>query len=90
VHPPRGLPLRRHRPPTPARVALTDNRPAYLWAAGEEGAVAAADGPWIGSGDWWEAGRGWHQEEWDVELAGGGVYRLRRAADGWFVEGEYD
>jgi protein ImuB len=90
THPPRGLPLRRHRPPTPARVALADHRPAYLWAAGEEGAVNAAAGPWIGSGDWWEAGRRWHHEEWDVELAGGGLYRLRRTADGWFIEGEYD
>ena len=90
THPPHGLPLRRHRPPTPARVALTENRPAYLWAAGEEGAVHAAAGPWIGSGDWWEAGRCWQQEEWDVELAGGGLYRLRRTANGWFIEGEYD
>lgn len=90
AHPPRGLPLRRHRPPTPARVALADLRPAYVWAGGEEGAVTAASGPWISSGDWWEAGRLWHQEEWDVELAGGGLYRLRRAADGWFIEGEYD
>lgn len=90
AHPPGGLALRRHRPPTPARVALTDHRPVYLWAASEEGAVAAVAGPWISSGDWWEAGRGWHQEEWDVELAGGGLYRLRRTAEGWFIEGEYD
>ncbi len=90
AHPSQGLPLRRHRPPTPARVALTENRPAYLWAAGEEGAVHTASGPWIGSGDWWETGRSWHHEAWDVELAGGGLYRLRRTAEGWFIEGEYD
>jgi protein ImuB len=90
VHPPRGLPLRRLRPPTPAHVVLTDARPAYLWAAGAEGAVAAAAGPWLGSGDWWEAGRSWRHEEWDVEMTGGGVYRLRHTAEGWFIEGEYD
>jgi protein ImuB len=90
AHPDRGPPLRRHRPPTPARVALADNRPAYVWAAGAEGAVGAAAGPWLGSGDWWETGRFWHHEEWDVEMSGGGLYRLRRTAEGWFIEGEYD
>jgi protein ImuB len=90
THPPRGLPLRRHRPPTSARVALADNRPVYLWAAGEAGAVNAAAGPWTCSGDWWEAARRWHQEEWDIELVAGGLYRLRRTAEGWFIEGEYD
>lgn len=90
AHPPRGLPLRRHRPPTPIRVALTDNRPAYLWAADADGAVIAAAGPWLGSGDWWETGRFWIHEEWDVEMAGGGLYRLRHSAEGWFIEGEYD
>lgn len=90
VHPPRGLPLRRYRPPTPARVAVTDARPAYVWAAGTEGAVAAVTGPWIGSGHWWEHGRFWHHEEWDVEMAGGGLYRLQHTTGGWFIEGEYD
>jgi protein ImuB len=90
VHPPRGLPLRRHRPPTPALVTLHDARPAHLWAAGAEGAVTGATGPWLGSGDWWETGRSWRHEEWDVEMAGGGVYRLRHTAEGWFIEGEYD
>ncbi|HWA24654.1 MAG TPA: DNA polymerase Y family protein [Lacunisphaera sp.] len=89
--PPCGLPLRRHRPPTPARVALAEARPAYVSAAGVEGNVTTAIGPWLGSGHWWEAGRCWHQEEWDVELAGGGLYRLAHLPrQGWFVEGEYD
>lgn len=91
AHPPRGLPLRRHRPPTPARVVLMDGRPTGLWAAGKDGAIAAASGPWRSSGDWWEEGSFWRGEEWDVEIAeGGGLYRLRQSAEGWFIEGEYD
>lgn len=90
THPPVGLALRRHRPPTPIRVAMADNRPAYVWAEGAEGAVAQVTGPWLASGDWWETGRFWRHEEWDVEIANGGLYRLRRSPDGWFIEGEYD
>lgn len=90
THPPQGLPLRRHRPPTPIRVAVADNRPAYVWGPGAEDAVKAAAGPWFGSGDWWETGRFWHHEEWDVEMAAGGIYRLRRTTEGWSIEGEYD
>jgi len=91
AHPPCGLSLRRHRPPTPARVLLTEGRPTGLWAAGKDGAIAAVHGPWRSSGDWWEQGRFWRGEEWDVEIAGGGgLYRLRHTAEGWFIDGEYD
>lgn len=90
VHPPRGLALRRHRPPVPARVGCAEGRPAYLWADAVAGEIAAARGPWLSSGGWWEKGRFWHHEEWDIELATGGLYRLRHTAEGWFVEGEYD
>lgn len=90
AHPPHGLPLRRHRPPTPARIALAGQRPAYVWTAGMEGAVTAAAGPWIASGHWWENDHFWQGEEWDVEMACGGLYRLRHTPAGWFIEGEYD
>jgi protein ImuB len=91
THPPRGLPLRRYRPPQPATVELDDHKPAFVWTATARGAIVASAGPWQFSGDWWERARGWQREEWDVELAGGGVYRLARIpAEGWFVEGEYD
>lgn len=91
MHPPRALPLRRHRPPLPATVELSGSRPAFLWSNGPRGAIRAVAGPWHASGDWWEKDRGWQREEWDVELATGGVYRLVRVPrQGWFLEGEYD
>jgi protein ImuB len=86
----RGRPLRRFRPPLPARVLLVDAAPAQVWGGAVEGGVVAASGPWVSSGDWWESARAWRQEEWDIELATGGLYRLRRDAAGWAVEGEYD
>ena len=47
-------------------------------------------GPWRASGDWWDVA--WSREEWDVALAGGGVYRIfrDRLREAWFVEGELD
>jgi protein ImuB len=90
VHPPRGLPLRRFRPPLRATVELNGTAPAYVWTSQGAGAVIELAGPWRGSGEWWEAARAWRREEWDVELETGGVYRLMRTPDGWFVEGEYD
>ncbi len=91
VHPPSGLPLRRHRPPQPVTVELSGQHPAFLWSQGLRGEIRATRGPWHASGDWWEKGRAWQREEWDVELEGGGLYRLIRIpGQGWFVEGEYD
>jgi len=90
VPPPRGLPLRRHRPPRPATVELAGATPAFLWTPAVHGPVKAAAGPWRGSGDWWRPDAAWEREEWDVELTPGGLYRLLRTPAGWFVEGEYD
>lgn len=90
VPPLRGRPLRRFRPPRPARVMLAEAVPVHVCAAQVEGGVVAARGPWVSSGDWWEGGRAWRHEEWDIELATGGLYRLRRNAGGWALEGEYD
>jgi protein ImuB len=88
----RGLPLRRFRPPIPANVELKSDWPAYLWAADLHAAIAEARGPYPVSGDWWEDNRAWDRAEWDVEITGGGLYRLVHdlIADRWFIEGEYD
>jgi hypothetical protein len=86
-----GLPLRRFRPPLPARVQLGNaGNFVSVWSATVCGEVAVQQGPWRGAGDWWETGRAWEREEWDVELSGGGLYRLVQTSEGWFVEGEYD
>ena len=53
------------------------------------GLILRARGPWKRDGEWWKPGS-WSREEWDVELAGGGLYRLVRLATGWLVEGMYD
>lgn len=90
THPPRGLALRRLRPPQPATIELQQGAPAFVWTTGVQGALAAVAGPWLASGDWWEKESCWQREEWDVELATGGLYRLIRTQEGWLVEGEYD
>jgi protein ImuB len=110
VLPPLGLPLRRFRPPLPAKIELaqietvtgvvdpgpastrpaTGVRPAYVWTNSLHGAVIKIRGPWRGSGDWWQPETAWEREEWDVTLANGGLYRIVRTPQGWWLEGEYD
>ena len=82
--------LRAFRPPRPAHVVLKAGAPSFVSAPGVRGAVAARAGPWRASGDWWDVA--WSREEWDVALAGGGVFRvfLDRLREAWFVEGELD
>ncbi len=102
---PLGPPMRRFRPPVPARMITPGHAgEAVSDAAAEdhaglpllESAVARGRirdwrGPWRASGDWWETGRAWARDEWDVELVDGGLFRLVRThEDGaWYVEGEY-
>ena len=88
--PPLQVALRAYRPPRLAHVVLKGGAPAFVAAPGVRGAVSACAGPWRGSGDWWDAA--WSREEWDVALAGGGVFRIffDRLREAWFVEGELD
>jgi protein ImuB len=87
-----GLPLRRFRPPLPARLTFAPDSgcPTHVCTERFSGPVAEARGPWCTSGDWWEPARAWARVEWDVALAGGGLYRILGEREGWFVEGEYD
>jgi hypothetical protein len=55
------------------------------------GAVRVASGPWRMEEGWWldaPATRAY----WDVELSGGGLYRVYRdeAGGAWFADGVYD
>ena len=86
---PRGLLLRRFRPPRPALVELRHGAPSFVQAEAIAGPIAGTRGPWRSSGDWWQP-PAWAREEWDIELARGGLYRLLHTPDGWFLEGGYD
>jgi protein ImuB len=90
VHPPLGIPLRRFRPPWPARVEFTGDRPAYLWTEAVHGEISFRSAPFPSEGGWWQRDRAWSRIEWDVALVGGGLYRLLFVDDAYFIEGEYD
>jgi hypothetical protein len=88
--------VRRLRLPVAARVDTERRRPVRVvpsargWPGGP---VIASAGPWRSSGRWWTAdGRAWDRDEWDVELAGGAVYRLARdrTTERWEIEGILD
>jgi protein ImuB len=87
--PVRGLQLRRFRPPVAAGLEFRERRPVGFRSPIFSGAVIDVRGPFVSSGDWWDDGR-WAREEWDVQTAGGALYRIFRSAGGGFVEGIYD
>ena len=90
LHPPLGAPLRRFRPPLPARLEFTDGRPTYLWTEKISGEISFRSSAFPTSGEWWQRDRAWSRTEWDVALATGGLYRLLHTANTYFLEGEYD
>jgi len=85
------LSFRRFRPAKYAQVILIHERPARISSPAINGAVVMAKGPWRTSGDWWREAA-WKRDEWDIETASGGLYRLYQELDShrWFVEGSYD
>jgi protein ImuB len=85
-----GLCLRRFRPPIPVTVKLQDNLPIFLFGPKLNGRIAAAQGPWRRSGDWWDKDQLWQRDEWDIETADGALYRLYQMNEDWFLEGMYD
>jgi protein ImuB len=93
----RGKPsIRRFRPPVAVRVTVERGRPAHL-AIDRRGMpgghIVQAAGPWRWSGAWWDVERTpWDRDEWDVELADGGLCRLfhDRRTSVWFLDGIFD
>lgn len=83
-----GLPLHRTRPPLPIRVEVSRQAPSHIDSTVVRGQIRSAYGPYQIQGGWWDCG-GWDCEEWDVELAQGGLYRLNRQSDEWFLTGIY-
>jgi protein ImuB len=84
--------LRRFRPPRTLQVRLnTGGVPETLLWSGEKQTVLACAGPWHASGEWWTP-TAWSRQEWDLELSGGGLFRiyLDRMMGRWFLEGSYD
>jgi protein ImuB len=82
--------LRAVRPPLPAEVRVQAGAPVYVSAPGISGPVTDRAGPWRASGDWWDVA--WSREEWDVAIAGRGLYRIfrDRLRECWFVDAEFD
>ncbi len=87
AEPPKGLALRRYRPPLPARVLLSEEKPVFITTASFRAAIRDTRGPWRGSGNWWDATR-WACDEWDIQTETGELYRLSQQSEGWFVQGE--
>jgi protein ImuB len=82
------LAFRHFRPPLDARVELEERR---LRAPGIQGTIDDVSGPWRTSGDWWRADA-WDQDEYDLVLSDGALYRLHfnRQSKKWQLEGVYD
>jgi protein ImuB len=85
------LSLRRFRPPRYTQVLLANRQPIRIASPSVSGPVAVAKGPWRTAGNWWNADA-WNRDEWDVEIASAGMYRLFQEIDSrrWFLEGSYD
>jgi protein ImuB len=81
--------LRRFRSPLPASVLLTKNRPAHFRSAKIQGAVRAEKGPYLASGNWWDA-QAWNRAEWDLELETGAVCQCHSSGGQWVLDGIYD
>jgi protein ImuB len=88
---PLGLSLRRYRPPWRISVESEQSQPVWMRGRDLEGQICASAGPWRMDGQCWDEKAAWRWEEWDVELAKGGLYRLanHRQAD-WWMLGVYD
>ena len=84
-----GLSFSYFHPPLDSTVMISQNRLIFLRTKYFQGKVKEYSGVWIGSSEWWGE-TSWVTEEWDVELEGGGIFRLSRTSTGWLVTGEYD
>lgn len=88
---PLGLSLRRYRPPFRVSVENAQNRPFHVQGRDLDGKICASAGPWRLDGNWWDQEESWRWEEWDVELAAGGLYRLANHEHSrWWMLGAYD
>jgi protein ImuB len=81
--------LRRFRAPVPGSVLLAKDLPIHFRAAKVNGAVRAQKGPYLASGNWWDA-QAWDRTEWDIELDSGGICQCHASDGQWALDGIYD
>ncbi len=91
--PPRARGLlagRTFRPPIPVEVTNEGDKIASLRGENIEGTVRVCSGPWRIEEGWWRDAPS-QREYWDVELWGGGIYRLYQGASAgdWFVDARF-
>jgi protein ImuB len=87
AHNPAALPLRRLRPTPSVRVTVVDGKPGSFQQGREQHVITRAEGPWLLSGDWWDATTRWDKEVWTVQTDDGALYQLARQNDAWVLEG---
>ncbi len=74
--------------PVNAEVLVRDAQLVYVRSRLFAGYIANFSGVWKGSSHWWD--RPWKTQEWDIEIENGGIYRLCKVKEEWFLTGEYD
>lgn len=89
-----ALPLRRFRPPHEVAVASEVNGffpiPLAILTGVRKGEIVRRRGPFVSSGEWWDAALSWQRLEWDVELANGVVRLAFLKPERWEVGGCYE
>ena len=99
------LAVRVLRPPVALEVILDDGGPSSPGAGARlvsvastqgaepriQGLVRVAAGPWQLEEGWWRE-QPTERDYWDVELSGGGLYRIYRdrLSNEWYADGMYD
>jgi protein ImuB len=76
-------------PPPPRDSRIADRRVEMGKPLEIAGRVRISSGPWHLEDGWWTDAPV-TREYWDVELEGGGIYRVYADGGGWFVDARYD
>jgi hypothetical protein len=94
------LAVRTLRPPVPLEVISHLASPREILSTISEssarrpriqGRVKVASGPWTMEEEWWSE-KPVERDYWDVELVGGGIFRIfhQRTTGAWYADGIYD
>lgn len=75
-------------PRVPAEVFVKDKQLIFVKTSQFRGRVERYSGVWRANSLWWDDS--WEIQEWDIEVANCGVYRLQNTNGDWFLAGEYD